>query len=192
MIRAIIFDCFGVLTADKWREFTATLQDEQREQAHELNRAYGGGFISKSEFLKAVEGLTGRIPQDIDDMLDNETAKNTELLAYIAELKPNYKIGLLSNIASNWIRDHFLSQEEQNLFDDFVFSYEVRMTKPDRRMFNLAAERLGVRPEECILIDDVERYCEAAKELGMYFVQYQDFAQAKSGIEKILASQRSE
>lgn len=186
MVQAIIFDCFGVLTADKWREFAASLPAEQRELARELNRAYGGAFITKAEFLAAIEDLTGKLPEDIETALDQGTFKNTALLELIAELKQSYKIGLLSNVASNWIRDQFLTAAEQALFDDFVFSYEQQMTKPDARMFELAAGRLGVPVPACVLVDDVERYCAAAADLGMGTVLYRNFPQAKADLEQLL------
>lgn len=187
MIKAIIFDCFGVLTADNWREFVASLPENQRSEASELNRQYGAAYLDKSAFLSAIEELTGRLPQDIDMVLDNETTKNTALLNYIAELKPGYKIGLLSNVGSNWIRDQFLTEMEQSLFDEFVFSYEARVAKPDPEIFVMAAERLKVDLEQCIMIDDVEYNCHVAESLGMKSVCYQDFERAKTEIDKILA-----
>jgi epoxide hydrolase-like predicted phosphatase len=186
MVEAIIFDCFGVLTTDKWREFTATLPEGQHREARELNRAYGAGFIDKAEFRQAIRRLTGKLPEDIDTMLDNETAKNTGLLGYIARLKETYKIGLLSNVASNWIREQFLTPDEQGLFDDVIFSYEVGMTKPDPRIFALAAKRLGVEPAACILVDDVDSTCDSARQFGMQAVLYQNFPQAKADIQKLL------
>ncbi|MEK7059161.1 MAG: HAD-IA family hydrolase [Patescibacteria group bacterium] len=187
MVKAIIFDCFGVLTTDKWREFVASLPECQRQAASDFNRAYGGAHISKAEFLRSIQELTGRQPQDIDKTLDNETNKNDDLLELIKTLRPKYKIGLLSNVASNWIRDHFLSLEEQKLFDNFVFSYEVHITKPDPDIFKLAADRLGVVPSECILVDDVEYYCGIAQDLGMQTICYRDFRQTKTELDKLLS-----
>lgn len=189
MVQAIIFDCFGVLTTDRWKEFVATLPEAQCQEARELNRAYGGAHITKDDFRAAIHELTGRQPTDIDQLLDHETttSKNTQLLDLISQLKSKYKIGLLSNVGSNWIRDRFLTADEQRLFNDFTLSYEVRMTKPDPRIFQLAAKRLEVPIESCLLVDDVEYYGEIASQLGMKFVLYQDFAQTKRDLEKLLA-----
>ena len=76
--------------------------------------------------------------------------KNTELLDYIRTLKPTYKIGLLSNVSSNWIHT-FLTKPELDLFDDLVLSFEVGMTKHDARIFSLTSGRLGVsKPRMCL------------------------------------------
>jgi putative hydrolase of the HAD superfamily len=118
--------------------------------------------------------------------LDNEIAKNEELLAYIKEIKPYYKIGLLSNIGSNWIRNSFLSDEEQNLFDEMVLSYEVSMAKPDPEIFELVAKRLGETPSECIMVDDSEGHSSAAGETGMTAIVYKNFEQLKSELDPLL------
>ncbi|OGL34530.1 hypothetical protein A3F65_02715 [Candidatus Saccharibacteria bacterium RIFCSPHIGHO2_12_FULL_47_16b] len=188
MAKAIIFDCFGVLTKDWWREFCATLPEGPvLEKAKELNHQYDAGLISLQDFVAAVHKITGRKPEPIEDIfVSPEPMKNTELLEYIKQLKPKYKIGIISNVGTNWIRDYFLTEEEQALFDDMVLSFEVGTTKPDPRIYEMAAERLGVKPEEVIFIDDLEPYCEAARGVGMQSIVYQDFVQLKTALQKIL------
>ena len=188
VIKAIIFDCFGVLTADTWREFVATLPEAKRREASELNRQYGAAYLSKSDFLSALKSLTGMLPQDIDELLGHEITKNDALLEYIATLNKTYKIGLLSNVGNNWIRSNFLNAEEQLLFDEYILSYEVRVAKPDPQIFELAAERLGVKTSECIMVDDVEYFCGIADSLGMKSVIYHDFVQTKAQIDELLAA----
>lgn len=188
MIKAIVFDCFGVLTTDLWKEFCASLPlGAVVERAHELNHAYDAGTITRQMFLEGVHDATGLTPPEVEKSLDGELEKNTELLRYISELKNHYKIGLLSNIGSSWIRDQFLTSQEQVLFDEMVFSFEVGMIKPDPRIFELTCERLGVTLAETILVDDIERYCEAAKRLGMKAVLYQNFGQLRSDLKKMLS-----
>ncbi len=187
MIKAVIFDCFGVLTVDKWKEFVATLPEEHKEPARGFNHDYDAGRITEADFIEKVRQLTARDPGEVEQILVGDSNKNEELLSYIKQLRPRYKIGLLSNVASNWVRDYLLDEEDQNLFDAFIFSYEERTTKPDLKIYQAAADRLGVKPSECVFIDDTERYCEAARELGMQTIDYQDFAQMKQELEQILA-----
>ncbi len=187
MIKAIIFDCFGVLTADLWKEFCSTLEPEIRRQASDLNHAFDRGMLTNDDFFEQVQELTGRSPKLIEQARNGGSSKNTTLLEYIAELKQNYKIGLISNVATSWITDELLTSGEQALFDDMVFSYQVGVTKPDPRIFEIARERLDVEPNEVIFVDDIETYVSAAKELGMQGVVYQDFPQAKQAIKAILA-----
>lgn len=180
MIKAILFDCFGVLTTDTWRAFCDSLpEDVDIQAARDLNRAYGAGMITRQEFMDSVRDVTGRQPQEVETLLSSEITKNTALLEYIRELKPHYAIGMISNIASNWIRESFLTADEQDLFEEMIFSFEVGMTKPDPRIFMLACERLRVGPHEAVMIDDIESYIEAAKGEGLEGIVYQNLPQLK-------------
>lgn len=188
MIKAIIFDCFGVLTTDTWRAFVDSLPETADIlRARELNQQYDAGMLTKEEFLEQVQEATGHKPAQVEEMLDNEVTKNTPLLDYIRELRAKgFVIGLLSNIATPWITDAFLAPDEQELFDEMVFSFQVGITKPDPRIFMLTCERLRVGPHEAVLVDDIERHCTAAKGEGMQAIVYQDLRQLKSELEPIL------
>jgi putative hydrolase of the HAD superfamily len=187
VIKAIIFDCFGVLTTDTWRAFVDSLPPEADiTRARELNHQYDAGLISLTEFLDQVHEATGKSPQLVEQLLDKETTKNTQLLDYIQTLRPTYKIGLLSNIGTDWITESFLTADEQALFDDMVLSHTVGMTKPDPAIFRLACERLGIEPTETVMIDDVDMYCSAAREVGMQAIVYQGFQQLKRDLDQVL------
>lgn len=150
-----------------------------------LNRQYAAGSLSKDKFLRDASLLTGQSKYQIEGLLDNEIVKNHPLLAYIALLKSQYKIGLLSNVASNWVRDTFLTMEEQMLFDEMVFSYQVGMVKPDPRIFHLTCERLRVAPEETIMVDDTNTYVEAASKVGMKGLVYDSTQQLQIDIKEL-------
>ncbi|HSX53485.1 MAG TPA: HAD-IA family hydrolase [Patescibacteria group bacterium] len=185
MIKAIIFDCFGVLTGDRWKEFVSTLPAEQKRPASELNRQLDSSEISNAVFLKEVSKLTNHSSEKISNFINAEMHKNTELLEYIASLKLKYKIGMLSNVSSNWIHS-FLTKSELNLFDDIVLSFEVGMTKHDSRIFSLASERLGVQNSECAFTDDNDQYCQTAIQEGMKAIHYRDFIQMKQELEVLI------
>lgn len=190
MIKAIIFDCFGVLTSDTWHEFLDSLPDASHiDSARDLNKQYDAGLITEKEFVSQLFDLTGQELIQIEDRPMSSIKKNTVLLGHIAELKRNYKIGLLSNIGTDWISEEFLAPQEQELFDDMVFSHNVGMTKPNPAIFKLACERLGVEPHQTVMVDDIEQYCRAAEETGMKSVTYTNFKQYKQGLDAILTAE---
>ncbi|MDO8591872.1 MAG: HAD family phosphatase [bacterium] len=191
MIKAIIFDCFGVLTQDGWKAFLASLPPGAGvETAKKLNHQYDAGLISLEKFLEGVQAATGHDFDVITSARSSEDAKNAQLVEYIRGLKKNYKIGMISNVATNWVRDYLLTTEEQKLFDVMVFSFEVGTTKPDPRIYEEALSKLGVVAQDCVFVDDVERYCEAARVMGMKAVLYQDFEQMKTDMEKVISNQQ--
>lgn len=173
MIKAIVFDCFGVLTVDIWRAFCDGLPvSVDRQALRDLNRAADSGMIDFTDFAAGVMELTGEVLPDVTQMSGSAVVKNEALLTRIASLRSSYKIGLLSNISNDWITSQFLTLKEQALFDDIVASFEVQLTKPDPRIFELACERLGVATKEAVMVDDVERYVTAARETGMHGIIY--------------------
>lgn len=190
MIKAVIFDCFGVLTTDSWRAFIDSLPDDaDAESARELSRAYRAGLISHQDFLEGAKTITGYSIQHLDQLMEHETYKNVRLLDYIRDLrKRGLKIGLLSNAATNWVRDVFLTPEEQKLFDAMVLSFEAGITKPDPRIFHMICDRLQVKPEEAILVDDIDRYCQGARTEGLKAIVYNDLKQMKQELEPLLSS----
>lgn len=165
------------------------LPPEQQANASELNQRFCSGEIPKQQFLETVARLTNRPYAEVEKVIDNDTGKNRQLLDYMAELRASYKIGMLSNVASNWIRDHLLTDQEQQLFNDMIFSYEVGLVKPDPRIYQLAAARLQVNTSECVFVDDIERYVQAAMGQGMKGIWYRNFEQFRSDLSQALYSE---
>ncbi|MCA9344289.1 HAD family phosphatase [Candidatus Saccharibacteria bacterium] len=185
-IQAVIFDCFGVLTGDVWKEFVGSLPEDQRSNARDLNRALDKNVISHDEFYQQINQLTGREVPMVEKIITSDMHKNKEVFKYIQSLKGKYKLAVLSNVSTNWIREQFLTPEEISLFDDFVLSHEVGLIKPDPEIFKLAAKRLGVEVEDCLFIDDSPYNAQAAENLGMKAITYQNFSQFRSQADKLL------
>lgn len=190
MIKAIIFDCFGVLTADLWLQFKEKYfadNPEYAERASALNKQSDSGLLAYDDFISQVADMAHIPVEQVNFGEFGKHAPNEKLFKYIKEdLKPKYQIGLLSNAPGNWLSEIFLP-EQIEVFDSIVLSYEVGLTKPDHKIYRLAAEKLGVTAQECVFIDDREAYCESAREVGMQAVCYQGFRQFKTDLDRILS-----
>lgn len=188
MIKAIIFDCFGVLAEDGWLPFKRKFIGDNAELARDvadLGKQSDYGMIDYESHLEQVAELVGVSRGELSSALGRKMP-NEELFDYIKnELKPRYRIGLMSNANYDVTRELF-TPEQAGLIDASVMSFESRMVKPDERMYMLMAERLGVEPAECIFVDDQERYCTVAEYLGMRGIVYQDFMQLKSELIKLI------
>ena len=176
MIRAVIFDCFGVLTRDGWVEFCDTHFTPgslAMGEADQLNRMAVAGLLSYDDFLQQAARLAGVSEAELRRMVEI-TSPNKKLFTYIrGSLKPHYKIGMLSNAAVNWL-DRLFEPWQVALFDDVVLSYEAGLSKPDAVAYQEIANRLGVTTEECLFIDDHPGYCDAARRAGMQAIHYKD------------------
>lgn len=188
MIKAIIFDCFGVLTNDGWLAFKSNyLHDEAaRSEAVELNRQADSGYISQEQFEQELARLAGVDAATVRQVVDGHAA-NDDLFIYIRDmLKPHYKIGLLSNVSADYTAELFTS-DQNALFDAKTFSYELGVIKPHHAMYESIATKLDALPEECVFIDDREGFAAGAKEVGMQAIWYQDNDQLKRDLQALLS-----
>ena len=187
-MKAIIFDCFGVLTTDGWLPFAEKYfgHDESLLQAaHDLNKKSDSRIMSYDEFVEEVASMAHVTSAAARVEIENNIA-NKPLFAYLKTLKPHYKIGMLSNVGRNWLEELF-APEEVALFDEVVLSCEVGTVKPDPKMYELICEKLEVEPSEAVFIDDIERYVTGATDLGMKGIVYKDYDSFKSQLDAILS-----
>lgn len=188
MIKAVIFDCFGVLATDGWLPFRDKYfgdKPELLEEARANNIRVDSGLMDYEDFVDWLAAATGMTPDQVRARIE-DSVPNEVLFEYIrGELKPRYKIGMLSNAGANWLNDMFEPWQVE-LFDEVVLSHEVGAVKPSEIMYETAATRLGVLPEEAVFIDDISRYVEAAKDYGMKAVHYKEPNQTIAELQEIL------
>jgi len=94
---------------------------------------------------------------------------NTSMIPVVSALwSAGWRLGILSNTcASHWEfvsdgRYAFLS----NLFEVTTLSYEVAAMKPDRRIYEAAAEKAGVAPSEILFTDDLPENVAGGRAFG--------------------------
>jgi putative hydrolase of the HAD superfamily len=97
--------------------------------------------------------------------------------------KAGFRTCLLSN---SWGHGGYPREVFPELFDAWVISSEVRMRKPEERIFRHAAELLGLRPEQCVFIDDMEANIEAAAAIGMVGVLHREPAETAASVQRLL------
>jgi HAD superfamily hydrolase (TIGR01509 family) len=111
---------------------------------------------------------------------------NQELADYLSTLRERYTLGLLSNAFGD-LRQVLIERWHINgLFDDIVISAEVGLLKPDRRIYELAINRLGVQPEEAVFIDDMPANVDGARLAGLKAIQYIDNKQVRMELDEML------
>lgn len=189
MIRGIIFDCFGVLYIDASRYFyehNVTDYERLRPELLSLNKAYDYGLLSQAELDQSVSELTGLELSFVSEHIQGMQQRNVELLKYAQSLRKDHKIGMLSNIGVGAMDRFFDLKERQELFDAVVLSGEESIVKPHPHIFELAAERLGLTPGECVMIDDLEENCSGADAAGMKAILYQSNDQVKNELAAVL------
>lgn len=188
MIRAIIFDCFGVLYRDNLSMLYDTVPEDKWQQLQDIVHAADHGFLSRGEYHQAIAELSGQSVLQVQAIDQRQHVRDDDMVALVRALKPHYKIGLLSNIDSETIYRLFSDEERAELFDAMTLSAEVGLAKPTVELFEVAARRLDVEAEECVMIDDLEKNVTGAELAGMRGLLFSSRTQLERDLEELLGA----
>ena len=188
-MKAIIFDCFGVLYLNSTLHFYETYvpnYEALKPELLQLNKEADYGLITEAEQSRSVAELTGLSLAFVSQHIRGIHHPNQELISFSQSLRPQYKVGMLSNIGLHVMDGYFSVEERKKLFDATVLSGEEGIAKPHPYIYEIIANRLGVPAGECVMIDDIEDNCAGADAAGMKTIHYQNNTQLKNELEKLL------
>lgn len=185
MIRAIIFDFFDVFRTDGYNRWLRNHGHTRENELLAASEKHDRGEYNDQEFFQAIADASGEMAADVERELEEGNELNVELVQYAESLQGKYKLALLSNSASEYLRNELAKYDLEKFFDEIVISSEVGFIKPEQKVFERIAQRLGVAPEECIFTDDNPRHIDAATQFGIHSVVYTSVPELKEQIEAI-------
>jgi putative hydrolase of the HAD superfamily len=105
---------------------------------------------------------------------------------WIAKLQEQgYGVYFLSNYGKYLLEKQPQVTDFTPLMDGGIFSCDVHLAKPDRKIYELLCQRYSLEPRECVFVDDRQDNVEAARDYGMCAVRFEGFE--KSYAEVMLA-----
>jgi putative hydrolase of the HAD superfamily len=201
-MRGLLVDFGGVLTSNVFDSFRAFCRDEgldpdavrrlfrDEPEALRLVRAIETGSLSEDEFGERFGGLLGveRRTGLVERMFGHIRPDQTMVEAVRRARARGVRTGLVSNSmgVGRYDRSTF-----PDLFDGVVISGEEGMHKPQPGIFRLGAERVGLRPEECVFVDDLRENCEGAEAVGMTAVLHRGADSTLPRLEQLLGVELS-
>ena len=204
-LRAVLWDMGGVLLRNMVPEPRIRLAELYGMSESQLEELVFENPVSKKatigeagieELWEYVREALQLDPQKLAEFVItfwSSDRVDEELVDFIQSLRPNYKIGLLSNSfidARQSLSKRFPGL--LNIFDEIVFSSEVKMAKPDPRIYCLMLDKLGLDPESTIFVDDFRENVEAAHALGIHAIQFRNSRQARQAVLEALSSAGAE
>jgi putative hydrolase of the HAD superfamily len=202
-IKAVFFDVGGVLEiAPALRDFRVFASWEARlglspgEIMSRSSCVWAGGRtgrLSEAEVSSALAGCLGWSADQVTAFMSGFWAEylgslNDDLARYFRDLRPRYRTGIISNSFAGAREREQAAYRLGELTDLIVYSHEAGVCKPDQRIYRLACEMLGVRPEEAIFLDDQDTCVTAARDVGMHAVSYAGNADAIAAIDALLTA----
>ncbi len=168
-MKAVILDMFGVILKQTGEEFYSYVRQFFPERTEKeiytiWNRA-DLGEISSLEVWRQL-GFQGNLEEREKEFLDTLEV-NGGFYEFASEAGKQCKLAILSNDSSRWsryIREKFGINP---YFDVINISGDLKRKKPDRYVFELTRQQLGVEARECVYIDDRRKNLSAARDVGM-------------------------
>lgn len=203
-IRNIAFDLGGVVLALSYEQAVKQFEKiglkdaRQRLDVFEQKGLFGdleSGRITAEDFRRELSLLVGK-ELTMDDCytawhgyVDHVPERNLETITSLRER--GYKVCLLSNtnpFMMQWAGKDFDGKGHpiSYFFDALYLSYECKVMKPRREIFEMMLKGQQSLPEETIFVDDGPRNVEAAAALGIQTLCPQNNEDWTSALEAML------
>ncbi len=188
-IEAVIFDWGGVLIDNPapglMRYCAKALGTDEVKYTKAFNiclEDFQTGRISEQQFWKNMTNhLNVAMPKAASlwgEALQAVYTPRPELFALVGELrKAGCKAAILSNTEKPAIE--LFGRQIYDVFDVKVFSCIEGLQKPDRAIYELMLERLGMPAEQTLFIDDVQGNIDGARQIGLKTILFRDIGQLK-------------
>ncbi|WP_150275841.1 beta-phosphoglucomutase [Paenibacillus tepidiphilus] len=182
MIKAVIFDLDGVIVSTDEYHYQAWKQISDAEGIpfdREANERLRG--VSRMESLELIleQASTRYTAEQKQGLAERKNVIYRELLNRLSEtdILPGV-MNLITALQERHILTAIGSSSKNtpvilnkigldNVFDVVVDGNDIRNSKPDPEVFLQAAERLGISPEDCVVVEDAEAGIAAAHAAGM-------------------------
>ncbi|OPX93564.1 MAG: Alpha-D-glucose-1-phosphate phosphatase YihX [Syntrophorhabdus sp. PtaB.Bin006] len=195
MTKLFVFDLGNVILPFEHRQIGAKLYERSRDRKgltpqrifdilfdieKGLINPYEEGLMSSSEFFG---GLKNRFELDMDleafmDIWNPIFREDEDVKNAILFLKERgYPLFLLSNTNELHFSHIIAKYPIVHVFDEWILSFEVGAKKPEERIFRTIFEKMDIPAEDVFYIDDIPRYVEAAKGLGIDGMVFKDAKQ---------------
>lgn len=192
MIRNIVFDIGNVLTDFRWREF---LEDKGFDDCM-IDRIAKASVLSPVwDELDRGEWDTNRIMREfirMDPDIEKELHMAYDDISGIVRLR-DYAISWVQELKAKGYSVYYLSNFNEKAYldcpdclaflpytDGGILSYQEKLIKPDRRIYELLLTRFHLKAEECVFLDDTEKNVEAAIECGFHGICFVSKEQAEN------------
>ena len=195
--RGLLVDFGGVLTTNVFASFAQFCEAEgiapdrvkkafmEDEQARQLLFDLELGKLTEAEFEPRFAAALG--VENHEGMVDRLFAGMAPDEAMVEAVRAAKRAGVRTGLISNsWGVERYDRASLDELFDGVVISAAEGMRKPDERIYALGAERVGLRPEDCVFVDDLPGNLKPARAMGMATVHHTTAEQTISELEGLL------
>jgi putative hydrolase of the HAD superfamily len=183
----LLLDWGGVMTTNLFAAFGAFCATEgvapdllreafrHDEETRDALIAFEEGRMNDDLFASHLARALGLPHERAEGLLDRMMAGATVEPDMVDMVRHARAAGIrVAMVSNSWGELRYPQEIVSELFDATVVSGREGFRKPDARMYTLGAERLGLQPADCVMVDDLPFNLKPAAELGMATVLHHD------------------
>lgn len=194
-IKAVLFDWGGVLIEDPGPDLMGYCAEvlgvsvEDYTRAHNKFQAdYQKGFLIEDEFWGGICGELNISKGDYHSLwaeaFEAVYRPCEEIFSMARQLRAKgYLTAVLSDTEPAGME--YFYRQGYDMFDVVVFSCAEGVKKPERRIYELALERLSLVAGEAVFIDNRADFIEGAREVGLETILFEEFEQVKDELARL-------
>jgi putative hydrolase of the HAD superfamily len=197
-LRAVVFDYGMVLSAppdpaahQRLLELTQLPRALFEENYWRLRLDYDRGTLNGHTFWQqlARNVSIALAPDTIQQLIEQDVrlwaGVDTRMVRWAEQVRATgLRTAVLSNMGEELLAYIRNNHSWVRNFDHCTWSCEMRMVKPEAAIYRHTLEKLGVRAEETLFLDDREENVEGARKLGIHAVRYRGLATLPADLEQ--------
>ncbi len=192
MIKNIVFDIGRVLVSYTPFEFIQSLGHSERKSQELFQVIFGGqtwkdadrGTVTLTQQLSIYKDQLPLYSDEIDEIMEKwiymptMMAESEALLKEVLDL--GFNVYLLSNYPEHGFPQFKLRYPILDRVHGYVVSYQEKLMKPEKEIYEVLLQRYQLVPDETVFIDDISENIEAAVQLGIHGTVFENVTQTKS------------
>jgi epoxide hydrolase-like predicted phosphatase len=182
-VQGVVFDFGGVVHAFDFGRFLRRFGDRTKKSIAEmadavagsgLSRRYESGEIASRDFCRGITAVCGLSvsEEEFAEAFAGIFTPIEPTVGLIRKLSRSYRLGLLSNTNEWHFERHIRRLDIFPLFDAVTLSFQVGTMKPGEAIYRDLLRKIGLAPEECVFVDDLEENVAAARRLHFHAIRY--------------------
>ena len=148
---------------------------------------YRKGKLTKEKFWKAAVKklkIDKKMVLRLQEIWHSSYKPIKGMKELITRLRKNYRVLVFSGNIKERIKYLNRKYNLKEDFDDFIFSFDFGFNKKEIEFYTILLKRIVCRPEECIIIDDVQEFLDTARSFGLKTILFKNPNQLKSDLKK--------
>lgn len=170
----VIFDCFGVLG-----ELVTSVFMKRHLDGEMIKKLGDGliidgdlGLVSREDFMKTLADAAGMTAGEVEAEYASLYKLRPELMPVIEKIRTFADTALLSNAFfghAEGIIDRF---NIRHLFDKVFLSCDMKMAKPDPKIYEACRDSFGKDYDEVYMVDDTDANLAPLPDIGIIPIKY--------------------